>query len=308
MNAQLIDLQKIWDQAPHNALTDLIRYKSLWFCVFRAATDHISPDGKIQVLVSEAGTVWKSVTLLEIPGLDLRDPKLSIAPSGQLMLNAGAAFQPRSTQKQQSLVWFSPDGIEWSDPIHIGDLNYWLWRICWHREIAYGIGYHTVEPAEVRLYSSRDGASFTLTADKLFVEGWPNEATLLFQKDNSALCLLRRDSNTATAMLGKAQPPYETWTWSDLGVRVGGPNLLLLPDGRIVAAIRRYGKNAWTSLNWLDPIQNNLEEFLVLPSGGDTSYAGLRWHADMLWVSYYSSHEQKTSVYLAKVQVPCAGA
>ena len=32
--------------------------------------------------------------------------------------------------------------------------------------------------------------------------------------------------------------------------------------------------------------------------------AGLVWHAGLLWVSYYSSHEGKTSIYLAKVRLP----
>jgi hypothetical protein len=46
-----------------------------------------------------------------------------------------------------------------------------------------------------------------------------------------------------------------------------------------------------------------LQEALKLPSGGDTSYAGLVWHAVLLWVSYYSSHEGKSAIYLARVKV-----
>ncbi len=46
------------------------------------------------------------------------------------------------------------------------------------------------------------------------------------------------------------------------------------------------------------------EPVLTFPSGGDTSYAGLVWHDGLLWVSYYSSHEGKTSIYLAKVELP----
>ncbi len=42
---------------------------------------------------------------------------------------------------------------------------------------------------------------------------------------------------------------------------------------------------------------------LKLPSGGDTSYAGLVLHNGLLWVSYYSSHEEKTAIYLAKVKL-----
>ena len=40
---------------------------------------------------------------------------------------------------------------------------------------------------------------------------------------------------------------------------------------------------------------------LRLPSGGDNSYPGFVWYKDRLWTSYYSSHEGKTSVYLAKI-------
>ena len=41
---------------------------------------------------------------------------------------------------------------------------------------------------------------------------------------------------------------------------------------------------------------------LVLPSGGDCSYPGIVWHDGLLWLSYYSSHEGKTSIYLAKIR------
>ena len=39
-------------------------------------------------------------------------------------------------------------------------------------------------------------------------------------------------------------------------------------------------------------------------SGGDTSYPGLVWHDGLLWMSYYSSHEGKTSIYLARIRLP----
>lgn len=40
---------------------------------------------------------------------------------------------------------------------------------------------------------------------------------------------------------------------------------------------------------------------LKLPSGGDSSYPGMVMHNGLLWMSYYSSHEGKTSIYLAKI-------
>ena len=45
---------------------------------------------------------------------------------------------------------------------------------------------------------------------------------------------------------------------------------------------------------------------LTLPSGGDCSYPGLVWHGGLLWMSYYSSHEGKSSIYLARVELPPA--
>jgi hypothetical protein len=107
-----------------------------------------------------------------------------------------------------------------------------------------------------------------------------------------------------SSLLGTALAPYQEWTWKDLGVHLGGPNCMRLPDGRFLAAGRILSGGAHTGLAWLDVEKGRLEEFLKLPSGGDTSYPGLVFHEGLLWVSYYSSHEGKTSVYLAKVRLP----
>jgi hypothetical protein len=113
--------------------------------------------------------------------------------------------------------------------------------------------------------------------------------------------LLRRDGPNDAGLLGKAKPPYTEWAWKDVGAKIGGPHMIRLPDGRIVAAVRLYDGTVRTCLAWIDMETGQLREFLKLPSGGDSSYAGLVWHEGMLWVSYYSSHEGKTRIYLAKV-------
>ena len=50
--------------------------------------------------------------------------------------------------------------------------------------------------------------------------------------------------------------------------------------------------------------KSSYEPVLTFPSRGDTSYPGLVHHKDILWFCYYSSHEGKTSIYLAKVKLP----
>lgn len=50
--------------------------------------------------------------------------------------------------------------------------------------------------------------------------------------------------------------------------------------------------------------ETNLTPLLELPSNGsDVGYPGFLWHDGLLWVSYNSSHEGRTSVYLAKIKV-----
>jgi hypothetical protein len=302
--AEIIDVRKIWDEAPHNAFTDLIRHGGRWFCVFREGQAHDSPDGALRVLTSEDGDVWISAGRVTSDPADLRDAKITTTPDGKLMLSGAGALHPPADARHQSYVWFSQDGADWGDAVPIGDPDFWVWRVTWHKDVAYGIGYATTDPKRIRLYRSDDGHKFETLVSDLHVEGYPNETSLLFLQDDTCLCLLRRDGALSDALLGKSTPPYTDWTWHSLGIRVGGPHLLQLPDGRIVAAGRDYKAAAKTRLWWLNAEQPALEEIVTLPSGGDTSYPGLVFHDGQLWVSYYSSHEGKTSVYLARVRLP----
>jgi hypothetical protein len=118
--------------------------------------------------------------------------------------------------------------------------------------------------------------------------------------------LQRRDGGAAenSAMLGISRPPYTKWAWHDLGKYFGGPNFIETPGGHWIAAGRiiENGKPS-TVVAVLDVDAKTLTPILTLPSGGDTSYPGLVYRDDILYVSYYSSHEDKTKIYLAKVKL-----
>lgn len=296
---RLVAVDRIWDSGAHNAFTDLIRFRERWFSAFREGSTHVSPDGALRVIVSADGGHWESAARVASEDHDLRDPKLAIAPDGRLMLSAAAVPHDRSRYTHQSSVWFSGDGTAWSPRQDIGDPDFWLWRVTWHRQKAYAIGYHCREDRSVRLYRSDDGIRFEALVGRLFDQGFPNETSIVFRGD-TAYCLLRRDGTPSSGLLGMAEPPYTEWTWKDLGVRIGGPHMLLLPDGHFAAAVRLYDGRIRTSLCRIDPERAKLVEILALPSGGDTSYAGLALHDDLLWVSYYSSHEGDTAIYLAR--------
>ena len=308
-NPRLLDVRKIADTAPHSAFTDLIRHKDRFICVFREGKAHVSPDGAIRILTSADGKTWETAARLTSDKADLRDPKISVMPDGKLLLLVGVALPVKPDDKaavtHRSWVYTSADGTKWDGPTPVADDNYWLWRLTWHKGTAYGVGYSTAKDVKgTRLYSTTNGTMLKTIVPELFQQGYPNEHAMLFARTGTAWLLLRRDGPQPSAQLGIADPPYDDWKWHDLGVKIGGPAMLELPDGRIIVAARLYDQKVRTSLCWLDAISEKLVECLPLPSGGDSSYPGLVLHDGKLYVSYYSSHEGKTSIYFATVGLP----
>src|SRR3990167_10212269 len=110
----LVEARRIWNEAPHNAFTDLVRFQDRWFCVFREGKGHVSPDGALRVLTSVDGEKWESAALVTSENSDLRDAKITVTPDGQLMLAGAEAIETPTGRHHQSLVWFSDDGTNWS--------------------------------------------------------------------------------------------------------------------------------------------------------------------------------------------------
>ena len=121
--------------------------------------------------------------------------------------------------------------------------------------------------------------------------------------------VVRREGQNSKGAFGKvgySEYPYNDWEWYDLGYRLGGPNLVTLPNGKVLLGSRYHPTKAnfpaHTMLYTIGEDQK-AEKCLQLPSGGDTSYTGFVIYDDKLWVSYHSTHEDKTSIYLAKIDL-----
>jgi hypothetical protein len=302
----VVSVARIWDTGAHNAFTDLIRWRDRWYCTFREGDEHVGGDGRIRVLVSTDGQAWTSAALVGETGVDLRDPKLSITPDGRLMIVAGGSvYEGKRYLGRQPRVTFSQDGITWSAPRRILEEGDWLWRVTWHDGRAYGVTYRTLpgDASEwaLTLVSSADGRVFDRVTP-LAVPGRPNETTLRFMPDGEMVALVRREAGDRLAWVGRSRAPYTTWTWRETPHQVGGPNFIRLPDGALWASGRSYPGGPKTVVARMT-LDGGYDPVLTLPSGGDTSYAGMVWHADLLWVSYYASHEGKTAIYLARVKV-----
>lgn len=316
--AEIVSIQKLWDGAAHNGFTDLIHFHSRFYCCFREGLDHVGGDGVIRILSSSDGLIWESSSTVSLPGVDLREPKLDITPDGQrlFLLCGGSIYDGGKELKgRQTRYATSLDGQSWSAVHPILGNGDWLWRVAFNRRDGqwYGMSddiYPTTDGpmAEseyaLKWYTSRDETDWQLKST-LAVTGQPNQATIRFLRDGQAMALVRRNSEDRGGVIGISAPPYDHWQWRKTKHRIAGPNFIELPNGKLIAGSRWYGKNAMENrMMLLTMTDESLEPLLELPSNGsDCGYPGMLWLDGLLWVSYNSSHEGKTNVYLARVQL-----
>lgn len=295
--AELLSADTVWtgkeSGQPHNAFTDLIRFHDHWYLGCREALRHhggLEGMGRLRVLRSKDGKSWESVGLFDLEEGDLRDAKLSITRDNTLMLSSAIQVYRPAPVKHKNVAWFSRDGSTWSEPVPFGEPDIWIWSVTWHDGVAYGVGYPTTPSGknltggQTTLYRSGNGRDWEVLV-RSFSKG--NESAISFKPDGTAVCLMRSGSG-----IGQAKPPYKDWTWKG-SVNLGGPDMVRLPDGRFIAG----GRSGWGSMNLfeVDPETGRTKLVLSLPARGDSSYPGLFWHDDALWVSYYSSSKDATA-------------
>ncbi len=264
--------------------------------------------GRVRIIESADGRDWVSAALFSERGVDLRDPKLSVAPGNRLMLlMGGSRYTKGKYTGRNPRVAFSRDGRTWSEPRGILAEGDWLWRVTWQGRQAFGVTYRIVDKDTwtVTLVTSGDGLSYREVCS-LRVPGKPNETTVRFRRDGRAVALVRREGGSRKAWIGTSRKPYTAWQWRSTRHRVGGPNFLVLPNGDMWAAGRAYLPDGPRTLV-ARMNDRRYTPVLALPSAGDCSYPGLAWHRGHLWVSYYSSHEGKTGIYLARIRLDGEG-
>ncbi len=312
MKTRLFAVNKIWDYASHNALTDLIIYHQKFYCCFREADRHVfGQDGKIRVLTSRDGMQWEAHSLIAKEGVDLRDPKLSVTPRGHLMLLVEeVVYKEEHVISRNSSVATLIHNNDWSPLQMICRPFDWLWRMTWHQNRAWGVSYcPKADRWRVWLFSSINGFDWEEVCE-WNIAGKPNETTLRFLPDDTMIALVRCnfDDSDGNAWIGKSCPPYKDWNWRKTNHHIGGPNFLIFSKEQMWAAGRVVERNPWGWFEKTALFQMTLDAIqpsLILPSGGvDCSYPGMVFANDRLWISYYSSHEGRTAIYLAQVIIP----
>jgi len=182
--------------------------------------------------------------------------------------------------------------------------NDWLWRVTWQGDTGFGVVYQPRESHNAaHLVATKNGIDFELVR-AFDLPHKPNEATLRFAADGRMVVVIRNEAGDQMGRLGLSAPPFTEWDWKTMDHRLGGPDFIALPDGSWWLATRRYTGPQRTILGTLELADASFEPQIRLPSGGDTSYAGMLGHDGKLWVSYYSSHEGKAAIYLTRLKLP----
>ncbi|MBX3256415.1 MAG: hypothetical protein KF862_19925 [Chitinophagaceae bacterium] len=309
-----IIITKVWDKAPHNAFPDLFRHKKYFYATFRESTSHVGNenDGKVRVVRSKDLKKWETITQLHLPGIDIREARLSAMPDGRMLVTVAAgvwkdnqylSLEPYISYSDKPGNTFTALEKAEIDPVIKRELD-WIWRVTWNNGVGYGVMYQTYPGHrggewKAHLLKTTDGKKYEQVLE-LPVDGNPNECTIRFDKAGKMYILIRRESKDKMGVMATADYPYKDFSFQPLKWRLGGPNFIFLNDHELIIGSRFHEEKTCTAL-FLTDLKGNAKKIIRLPSNGDSSYPGLVIYKKKLWALYYSSHEGKTSIYMAEV-------
>ncbi|RQP16269.1 MAG: hypothetical protein EAS52_12320 [Parapedobacter sp.] len=129
------------------------------------------------------------------------------------------------------------------------------------------------------------------------LDGQLNESTIRFDESSKMYVMIRREAGDKMGKLAIANPPYV----DDLTWQLRGANLLFLSENHLFMGSRFNQKEGAKTGLFITDLQGVVSNTIALPSGRDNSYPRMVIRDGKLIVAYYSSHEGKSSIYLAKI-------
>ena len=297
----------IWEDNNYSAFTSLVSYKGAFYCAFREASAHrpIATDvktfGTITILKSKNARSWKLFRQVTEVNCDLRDPKLIVSNDDELLLlycSRKVDNEVLGPPMSKILNLSDRDNLV-AEEVSVQGYNkkrQWLWSVVNHNNVYYGFMYGN----DFMFIKSLDGVKYDIISKmKPFGEN-PTEATLVF-KDSIAYAVARSLNNDG--LYGESVYPYSEWSWKKMNVKLGGPALVLLPNGKLILGTRNYqNEMGKTSLYLVN--EGNAKKIVTLPSSSDSSYPSFVITAkNRLYVSYYSAVSGVSNIYLSKLVI-----
>jgi hypothetical protein len=302
----------VWNKALHNAFTDLIHFDGNYYCVFREASGHDTYDGKLRVVRSADGVKWDSFAYLGVPDKDLRDPHFFV--DGNNLLSVATHGRDRNEDGQNIVFKLKNGQFTQEESVNV-DNDYWLWSYSKFKDSLYSVGYNlkqicfsrfNSQKSKIMLFKNTDSACISFGT--VAVSNWvnnnfqcPNESSMIFTSDSMLVTIVRDEHNEGKSHIGISKFPFKEWRWQEFPYFIRGPKLALLPDGRFflcAASLISLDKTYYAIIN---PHDFSIEKIRVFPSGGDTGYPGVIIEGNTALISYYSSHEGNSRVYIQRI-------
>lgn len=320
---QVTAVRRVFNNAEHNAFTDLCRFQGRYFLTFRSCPDGhgVHPTSSIIVLPSRNAKSWQRVHQFRVAKRDVRDPHFLVFRN-KLFIYTGTWYCGNRSPKHYDMnellgyaAW-TADGRQWHSPVMLeGTYGHYVWRSAAYSGRAYLCGRRKHEFVKTQTRSERDPIveSALLESDDglvwkkvgLFQQKYGDETAFLFEKDGSLLAVARSGGGR-NAQVCRSRPPYHHWERTDLDRYIGGPLLVKWQAHYLVGGRKTIGGKAVTTLYWL--AGDRLHQIAEIPSGGDNSYPGfVELGPSRALISYYSSHQRDpsgktiTAIYLAEL-------
>lgn len=296
----------------NNAFTDLIYYDNQWFLSYRESDKHaLGKDGIIKILSSSDGVKWHLVKEYYVDNLDLRNGNFSVHGDKLMAYVHGSQYEGTNLVLFKDFKCDYVKGEGWKDlqtvlldrrkgyADRIEGNQAWPWKVTWYKEKAYSFGYGKDNFFD--FYTSTNGLQFQNMFFAQSILGVPTEATLEIDDKGVFYVLSRRDQGSA--IIGKSTDLGTTFEWfGEIPINnFGGPDFVFYKGGLLVSG-RESNK---VILGYYNLETNQYKKLFTLKSGGDCSYAGMVIKDNVLWMSYYSGHENQsgTSIYLSKIDL-----
>lgn len=301
-------VRKVYTNGRHNlCVGNIVKWRGAYHVCFVDAAYHGSNDATIRILSSPDLATWRSHIAL---GATSFDPQL-LPVDDTLYLYAVTADWSQSDfvgVPSREVVASTTDGTTWSapKPCFLSNHDFWTptgWDGRYY--VACDNCGHVPEGAygTVDLLTSMDGERWSWVSELLHgsevaellglpdskFTRTPSEAALCPLDDGRLLAVVR--TKTQRAVLATADPPYERWTHHAIPFTLHGANIAKA-GGQIVVAGRCRGDHDEYRTGVFRYADDGLIRGTLLPSGGDTGYAGTFPMNDReVLIAYYSSHE-----------------
>lgn len=298
---QPLEVRTIRADGKHNAFTAFRRFKGKLWLAFRAAKDHNSQDGDIVVLKSaDNGQSWQEAFKLDVVPDD-RDPQFLVTEKRLFLYDAGMKGPELTT-----FLTYTDDGEAWSKPQPVYEPRFIVWKPIEHNGKFYSGAHKKDEVSsgkgrEVHLIESEDGIAWRKIST-IRAGNWESETTLYFSPDHKATAFLRQKYGSPPAAILETSPPYAEWRERKPDVNhFSGHSVHTFRGVTYLLTRTMDSSKKQTGSAIFTFADGELTPYCQLPSGGDCAYLEAVEDGENMLVSFYSTHEGSTNIYLAKV-------